>query len=68
MSGATCRGSVLEELPQLVYRVDLGQGRQVLAHTVGMAERNFVRLVAGDRVEVELAAADTTRGRIVKKL
>jgi translation initiation factor IF-1 len=68
MSGATCRGSVLEELPQLVFRVDLGQGKQVLAHVVGMAERNFVRLVAGDKVEVELAAADTTRGRIVKKL
>jgi len=59
---------VVEELPQLVFRVDLGKGRQVLAHAVGMAERNFVRLVPGDKVEVELAAQDITRGRILKKL
>ena len=59
---------VVEELPQLVFRVDLGKGRQVLAHAVGIAERNFVRLVPGDKVEVELAAQDITRGRILKKL
>jgi translation initiation factor IF-1 len=58
----------VEELPQLVFRVDLGKGHQVLAHAAGMTERNFVRLVPGDKVEVELAAQDTTRGRILKKL
>jgi translation initiation factor IF-1 len=58
----------VEELPQLVFRVDLGKGHQVLAHAVGMMERNFVRLLPGDKVEVELAAQDTTRGRILKKL
>jgi translation initiation factor IF-1 len=66
--GARCQGSVVEELPQLVFRVDLGKGHQVLAHAVGMTERNFVRLLPGDRVEVELAEADVTRGRILKKL
>ena len=59
---------MVEELPQLVFRVDLGRGRQVLAHAVGMTERNFVRLLPGDKVEVELAAQDQTRGRILKKL
>jgi translation initiation factor IF-1 len=59
---------VVEELPQLVFRVDLGRGRQVLAHAVGMSERNFVRLLPGDKVEIELAAQDVTRGRILKKL
>ena len=59
---------MVEELPQLVFRVDLGRGRQVLAHPIGMKERNFVRLLPGDKVEVELASADQTRGRIVKKL
>jgi translation initiation factor IF-1 len=59
---------VVEELPQLVFRVDLGKGREVLAHPVGMQERNFVRLLPGDRVEIELAAQDVTRGRILKKL
>jgi len=59
---------VVEELPQLVFRVDLGKGHQVLAHAVGMKERNFVRLLPGDKVEVELAQADVTRGRILRKL
>jgi translation initiation factor IF-1 len=58
----------VEELPQLVFRVDLGKGREVLAHAAGMTERNFVRLLPGDKVEVELAQADQTRGRILKKL
>jgi translation initiation factor IF-1 len=66
--GVRYQGSVVEELPQLVFRVDLGRGRQVLAHAVGMTERNFVRLLPGDKVEVELAAQDQTRGRILKKL
>ena len=68
MQGARCQGSVVEELPQLVFRVDLGKGHQVLAHAVGMKERNFVRLLPGDKVEVELAQADVTRGRILRKL
>jgi len=52
----------------LVFRVDLGKGHQVLAHAVGMTERNFVRLLPGDKVELELAEADVTRGRILRKL
>jgi len=66
--GLRYQGSVVEELPQLVFRVDLGKGRQVLAHTAGMNERNFVRLLPGDKVELELAEADKTRGRILRKL
>jgi translation initiation factor IF-1 len=42
-------GVVLAELPQLVFRVDVGKGREVLAHAVGMTERNFVRLLPGDK-------------------
>ena len=68
MPGVRCQGSVLEELPRLVFRVDLGRGREVLAHPIGMKERNFVRLLPGDKVEIELAEQDTTRGRILKKL
>ena len=68
MPGVRCQGSVLEELPQLMFLVDLGRGREVLAHPVGMKERNFVRLLPGDKVEIELAAEDQTRGRILKKL
>jgi translation initiation factor IF-1 len=68
VSGLKCQGSVVEELPQLVFRIDLGKGRQVLAHATGMKERNFVRLLPGDKVEVELAPRDARRGKILKKL
>ena len=59
---------MVEELPSLVYRLELENRQQVLAHTAGAGRKNFVRLLPGDRVEVELAANDLTRGRIVKKL
>ncbi len=61
-------GTVTEELPQAKYRVRLENQQEVLAHPVGMVKRNFVRLLPGDRVEVELMPRDWTRGRIVKKL
>ena len=60
--------TVLEERPSAIYRVVLENQRQVLAHVVGTVKRNFVRLIPGDRVEVELAPHDPTRGRIVRKL
>jgi translation initiation factor IF-1 len=58
---------VLEELPSLLYRLELENKSQVLAHGSGGAEKNWVRLLPGDRVEVEFAEHDLTRGRIVKK-
>jgi translation initiation factor IF-1 len=59
---------VVEERPSAIYQVVLENQRQVLAHVVGTVKRNFVRLVPGDRVEVELAPHDPTRGRITRKL
>ena len=60
--------SVVEERPNAIYVVVLENRQKVLAHLVGVVERNFVRLVPGDRVEVELSPHDPTRGRITKKL
>jgi len=60
--------TVFEERPSLVFEVVLEGQQRVLAHLVGMTKRNFVRLVPGDRVEVELSPHDPTRGRIVRKL
>ena len=57
--------TVLEELPSALYRVELENKQQVLAHPVGTVKRNFVRLRPGDRVRVELSPGDFTRGRIV---
>jgi translation initiation factor IF-1 len=59
---------VVEELPSLVYRLELNNKTQVLAHGAGSVNRNWVRLLPGDRVEVELGEHDLTRGRIVKKI
>ena len=63
--------TVVAELPNLVYQVELEKGRHVvLAHTAGAASgtRNFVRLLPGDRVEVDVSPHDLTRGRIVRKI
>ena len=60
--------TVMEELPALLYRLELSNKSQVLAHAAGAAQRNWVRLLPGDRVEVEFAEHDLTRGRIVKKV
>jgi len=60
--------TVLEELPSLLYRLELTNKATVLAHAAGGPEKNWVRLLPGDRVEVEFAEHDLTRGRIVKRL
>jgi translation initiation factor IF-1 len=60
--------TVVEERPSLVFQVVLEGQQKVLAHLAGNTQRNFVRLVPGDRVEVELSPHDPGRGRIIKKL
>jgi translation initiation factor IF-1 len=59
---------VVAERPRLTFEVLLPTQQKVLAHVVGMVKRTFVRLVPGDRVEVELSPHDPTRGRITRKL
>ncbi len=60
-------GTVLAVLPRALYRVEVDGGHKVMAHAAGGTTRNFVRLVVGDRVLVELAPRDAGRGRIVKR-
>jgi len=60
-------GTVLAVLPRALYRVALDDGREVTAHAAAGPGRNFIRLVVGDRVDVELTPRDKTRGRVVKK-
>ena len=67
-SDKTVTATVVEERPNAVFEVVLDTRQTVRAHLVGEAERNFVRLVPGDRVEVELMPHDPTRGRIFKKM
>ena len=60
-------GVVIAQLPRGLYHVQVEGGRRVTAHPTGSIERNFVRLLVGDRVIVELTERDGTRGRIVRK-
>jgi len=55
-------------LPKALYRVRLDAGQQVTAHIADRIERNFIRVLVGDRVEVELSPVDFNRGRIVSKV
>ena len=61
-------GTVLAVLPRALYRVATDDGHEVTAHAVSGAGRNFVRLVVGDRVTVELSPRDKGRGRIVRRV
>jgi translation initiation factor IF-1 len=57
--------TVLEPLPNAMFRVELENKHQVLAHVSGRMRKNFIRILPGDKVAVELSPYDLTRGRIV---
>jgi translation initiation factor IF-1 len=57
-------GVVLESLPNAMFRVELENRHQVLAHVSGKMRKNFIRILTGDRVLIELSPYDLTRGRI----
>ncbi|MBI2171223.1 MAG: translation initiation factor IF-1 [Chloroflexi bacterium] len=57
-------GTVVEALPNAVFRVELANGHRVLAHISGKMRMNFIRVLAGDRVLVELSPYDLARGRV----
>jgi len=58
-------GSVIEALPNAMFRVELSNGHKVLAHISGKMRQNYIRILPEDRVVVELSPYDLTRGRIV---
>ena len=57
-------GTVLEALPNAMFRVELENGHEILAHISGKIRKNFIRILPGDKVKVELSPYDLTRGRI----
>jgi translation initiation factor IF-1 len=61
-------GTVTEQLPSGLYRVRVDDGAPIVAHIADRIDRNFVRVLVGDRVRVDLSRADVTRGRIVEKM
>ena len=58
-------GSVAEALPNAMFRVELTNGHKILAHISGKMRKNYIRILPGDRVIVELSPYDLTRGRII---
>ena len=63
----TVEGKVLETLPNATFRVELANGHKVLAHVSGKMRMNFIRILPGDMVTMELSPYDLTRGRIVRR-
>ncbi len=58
-------GTVIEPLPNAMFRVELDNGHRVLAHVSGKMRMHYIRILPGDRVLVELSPYDLTRGRVV---
>lgn len=57
-------GTVVESLPNTTFRVDIGNGHIILAHISGKLRMNFIRILPGDKVTVQMSPYDVTRGRI----
>ena len=57
-------GTVVESLPNTTFRVDIGNGHVIVAHISGKRRMNFIRILPGDKVTVQMSPYDLTRGRI----
>jgi translation initiation factor IF-1 len=62
--GIEVEGTVMQPLPNAMFKVELANGHQVLAHISGKIRKNYIKILTGDRVLVELSPYDLTRGRI----
>ena len=60
-------GVVVESLPNTTFQVDIGNGHMILAHISGKLRMNFIRILPGDKVTVEMSPYDLTRGRITRR-
>ena len=58
-------GTVVETLPNAMFKVELENGHQVLAHISGKLRMNFIKILPGDKVTLEMSPYDLTRGRII---
>jgi translation initiation factor IF-1 len=61
-------GKILESMPNAMFRVELENGHEILAHISGKIRKNFIRILPGDRVKVEMTPYDLTKGRITFRL
>ena len=61
----TVEGTVVETMPNAMFRVELENGHRILAHISGKMRMHFIKILPGDKVSVELSPYDLTRGRII---
>ena len=61
-------GTILESMPNAMFRVKLENDHEILAHISGKIRKNFIRILPGDRVKVEMTPYDLTKGRITFRL
>jgi len=61
----TVEGTVVETLPNAMFRVEIENGHRILAHISGKMRMHFIKILPGDKVSVELSPYDLTRGRII---
>jgi len=61
-------GTILESMPNAMFKVKLENGHELLAHISGKIRKNFIRILPGDKVRVEMTPYDLTRGRITFRL
>lgn len=61
-------GVIAESLPNAMFRVELENGHTILAHVSGKIRKNFIRILPGDKVKVELSPYDLSRGRITYRM
>ncbi len=61
-------GTILEALPSAMFKVRLENGHEILAHVSGKIRKNFIRILPGDTVKVEMTPYDLTRGRITFRM
>ncbi len=61
-------GTIIESMPNAMFRVELENGHEILAHISGKIRKNFIRILPGDKVKVEMTPYDLSRGRITFRL
>ena len=61
-------GTILESMPNAMFKVELENGHEILAHISGKIRKNFIRILPGDKVKVEMTPYDLSRGRITFRL
>jgi translation initiation factor IF-1 len=63
----TMNGIITEVMPNTIFRVELENGHNIIAHASGKIRKNKIRILKGDKVEIEMTTYDLTKGRIVRR-